>query len=66
MKQRNFILEADNANITATTVIDTIDDVEEEYTEISIPIPNTNTEELKTWIASDKKQVRAGWRISGF
>ena len=41
-----YILEADHAHISASSVRDEVDGTEIEYTEISIPISNMNTEEL--------------------
>lgn len=62
----NYILEADNANITVSTVTDTVDGTDIDYTEISIPIPNMNTEELATWLGTDKSKSGLAGELVGF
>lgn len=62
----NYILEADNANITVSTVTDTVDGTDIDYTEISIPIPNMNTEELATWLGTDKSKNGLAGELVGF
>jgi len=62
----NYILEADNANITVSTVTDTVDGTDIDYTEISIPIPNMNTEELATWLGTEKSKNGLAGELVGF
>jgi len=62
----DYILEADNANITVATVTDEVDGTEIEYTEFSIPIPDMNTEELATWLGTDKSKIGLAGELVGF
>lgn len=51
-----FILVADDANISVSSVTEVVDDAEYTYTEISVPLPNTNTEELNAWLGTSKSK----------
>lgn len=51
-EETNYILVADNDNITVSTVQDVYGDVTYTYTEIAIPLPNTNTVELDKWLGN--------------
>ena len=62
----NYILEADNANISVASVIDEVDGTEIEYTEISIPISNMNTTELAEWLGTGKSQSGLNGELVGF
>lgn len=62
----SYILEADNGDITVSTVTDTVDGTDIDYTEISIPISDTNTEELAAWLGTDKSKVGLAGELVGF
>lgn len=63
----NYKLVADNANITVGSVTETDPEgVEHTYTEISIPIPATNTEELKEWLGSSESQNNLNGELAGY
>ena len=62
----NYILEADNADIAVAAVMDTVDGTEIEYTEISIPISDMNTEELAAWLGTAKSQTGLAGELVGF
>lgn len=47
---------ADNAAITVSSVTDTINEIPRNYTELQIPITETNTEELAAWLGTDEKK----------
>ncbi len=49
----DYILVADHANITVAEATDTDPNGNEvTYTEVSVPIPNTNTTELAAWLGT--------------
>lgn len=52
----NYKLQADNENITVASVTETVDGTENTYTEISIPLKDTNTEELEEWLGTAKSK----------
>ena len=63
----NYKLVADNANITVGSVTETDPEgVEHTYTEISIPIPATNTEELKEWLGTSESQNNLNGELAGY
>lgn len=62
----SYKLIADNSNITVATVTDTVDGTDIDYTEISIPIPNMNTEELATWLGTNKSKNGLAGELIGF
>lgn len=51
-----YILVADNANIRAESVTEKVDDTEYTYTQVSIPLPNTNTVELDQWLGTESSK----------
>ena len=52
----SYKLQADNVNITLSEVDDEIDGDEFSYTEVAIPIPEVNSEELAAWLGTDKSK----------
>ena len=62
----SYILEADNNSITVAEVTDEVDGTEIEYTEVSIPISNMNTEELAAWLGTSKSQSGLNGELVGF
>ena len=62
----NYILQADNENITVGTVTEKVEDVTYTYTEVSIPIPQTNTEELVAWLGNDKSKTGLVGELVGY
>jgi hypothetical protein len=58
----NFILEADNASIT----LNSIEEEGQSYTELSIPLPETNTVELSEWMGSEKSKSGLVAELSGY
>ena len=61
-----YKLVADNDNITVDTVTDTIDDVERTFTEVSIPLTSTNTEQLADWLGTAKSRSGLHSELVGF
>ena len=57
---------ADNARITVSEVIEMIDDVEYRFTDITIPIVDTNTEEVATWIGHEETMSGLHGQLIGF
>jgi len=51
-----YKLTGDNAHISVAGIMELIDGEEVSYTEISIPIPDMNTEELATWLGAEKSK----------
>ena len=63
----NYKLVADNANITVGSVTETDPEgAEHTYTEVSIPIPATNTEELKEWLGTSESQSTMNGELAGY
>ena len=62
----SYKLQADNANITLSEVQDDIDGDEFTYTEVSTPIPDTNSEELAAWIGTDKSKGGLHGELVGY
>ena len=62
----SYILEADHAHISASSVRDEVDGTEIEYTEISIPISNMNTEELVAWLETSASRNQLHGELIGF
>lgn len=60
------VLKADSANITVSSVTDTIVDTEYTYTEVSIPIPDTNTLELIEWLGNAKSKSGLSAELVGY
>lgn len=61
-----YVLQADNGNITVDSVTDNIDDIERTFTEISIPLVDTNTQELVTWLDTAKSKNGLHGELVGF
>lgn len=57
-----YILEADNEKIT----VNRIEEEQNIYTEISIPIPETNTVQLKEWMGEEKSKSGLVGELSGY
>ncbi len=62
----NYILMADNSQITVASVTDEVDGTDIEYTEVSIPISNMNTAELAAWLGTSKSQSGLAGELVGF
>lgn len=60
------ILVADNENIFAHEVTETINGTEYTFTEIQIPIPEMNTEQLVAWLGSDESKSGLHLELVGF
>lgn len=61
-----YILVADHENITVSSVTETINDVERTFTEVFIPIPDMNTEELVELIGSSESVSGLNGELVGF
>lgn len=61
-----YILQADNENITVASVKDTIIDTDYTYTEVSIPLLETNTVELDNWLQNDKSKAGLSAELVGY
>lgn len=61
-----YKLQADNASISISEVEDDIDGDENTYTEFRIPIPEMNSEELTTWIGTDKSKNGLHGELVGY
>lgn len=62
----SYKLEADNSNISVAEVEDEIDGDENTYTELTIPIPEMNTEELAEWLGTEKSKNGLHGELVGF
>lgn len=58
----SYILEADNASIT----LNSIEEEGQSYTELSIPLPETNTVELNEWMGTNKSKTGLVAELSGY
>jgi hypothetical protein len=58
----NYKIQADNENITVSSVTDN----ETPYTEVSIPLLETNTEELAEWLGTSKSKNGLTAELVGF
>lgn len=58
----NYKIQADNANITVASVTDN----EMTYTEVSVPLIETNTEELASWLGTTKSKSGLTAELVGF
>ena len=52
-----YKLTGDNAHISVAGIVELIDGEEVSYTEIAIPIPDMNTEELASWLGIEKSKT---------
>ena len=52
-----YKLVGDNGKITVSEVTEIVDEEEITYTEVMIPIPNMNTEDLSTWLGTEKSKT---------
>ena len=57
---------ADNARITVSEVVEMIDDMEYRFTDITIPIVDTNTEEVAAWIGHEETMSGLHGQLIGF
>lgn len=62
----SYIIEADNSAITVASVTDTINETERNFTEISIPLVNVNTEQLNEWLGKDKSKAGMYAELIGY
>ena len=60
------IFQADDESITVAEVTDTVDETEYTYTEVSVPISNTNSEELAAWLGTSKQQTGLSAELAGY
>jgi hypothetical protein len=60
------IIVADNERITVELVSEVIDGVEYQYSQIAVPISNTNTQELSEWLGKNKQQNGLTAELSGY
>jgi hypothetical protein len=51
-----YIIVADHDKIKAESVTEVVNDTAYTYTQISIPLPNTNTVELDKWLGTEKSK----------
>ncbi len=59
-------ITADNAAITVEKVFDTDGEFTQEYTEVTVPIPDMNTEELATWLGNAKSKSGLNAELVGY
>lgn len=57
---------ADNANITVGEILEMIDDMEYRFTDITIPILDTNTEEIAAWLGSEETMSGLHGQLIGY
>ena len=62
----NYKLIADNENIVAATVTEDVDGSEYTYTEIAIPLKETNTVEIDQWLGNGKSKTGLTGELCGF
>ena len=62
----SYKIVGDNSNITVAEINETIDEENITYTEVSIPIPNMNTEELANWLGTEKSKNGLHGELVGF
>ena len=51
-----FLLQADNSQITVQKITETVNELDREFTEVSIPLLNSNTQELADWLGNEKSK----------
>lgn len=61
-----YKLIGDNGDISAASITETVDDEEIGYTEVSIPMSDLNTEELSTWLGTEKSKSGLAGELVGF
>lgn len=61
-----YKLVADNEHITAATIIEDVDGTEYTYTEIAIPLKDTNTVEIDQWLGNGKSKTGLTGELCGF
>ena len=59
-------LAGDNRNITVESVTEDIDGTEYEFSEVTIPMPDMNTEELVEWMGSERSKSGLHGELVGF
>lgn len=62
----SYKLVGDNSDIAVGTITEMLDGEEIEYTEISIPMTQMNTEELAGWLGTDKSKSGLAGELVGF
>ena len=62
----NYKLQADHENITVDSITETVGGTENIYTEVSIPLKKTNTEELDEWLGTAKSKNGLTAELVGF
>ena len=62
----NYILVADHADISVQSITETINEVEYTFSEFSIPIRSTNTEELNTLLGTQESVATLNGELVGF
>lgn len=61
-----YKLVADNEHITAATVTEDVDGTEYTYTEIEVPLKETNTVEIDEWLGGSKSKNGLTGELAGF
>jgi hypothetical protein len=51
-----FMLQGDNQHIEVQKINETVNELEREFTEVSIPLVNSNTQELADWLGKEKSK----------
>ena len=64
--ETQYILEADNSNITVESVSEMVEDAERVFTEISIPLTSTNTVQLAEWLGTQKSRSGLHGELVGY
>ena len=59
-------LTADAGSITVQSVTDTVNGETLNFTEVAIPISNTNTQELTAWLGNEKKRSGLNGELVGY
>jgi len=62
----SYKLVGDNEDITVHSVTETIEEEEFTFTEIVIPMTQMNTEELATWLGTDKSKTGLAGELVGY
>lgn len=62
----SYILQADNSAISVATVTEEVDELDRTFTEVSIPLSETNTEQLAAWLGTQKSKSGLHGELVGF
>lgn len=61
-----YKLQAENAEITVSTVTDVVNETERSFTEIAIPMVSVDTQELADWLGTEKSKSGMYGELVGF